>query len=112
MQPESRQLLADVREAAELIRSRTAALTLEQFVADPWFLGSVNWHFAVIGEAMNKLRQVDPATAQRVTEYRGIINFRNQLIHGYSNISHEIMWRIVQDKLPILKREVEALLAE
>ena len=112
MQPKSRQLLLDIRRAAELIRSHAALLSYEQFAADEWFRGAVNWHFAVIGEAMNKLRALDLPTAERISEWRRIINLRHQLIHGYDAIVDEITWRIVQTKLPILRREVDALLAE
>ena len=32
-------------------------------------------------------------------------------IHGYSHISHEKTWDIVQNNLPVLRKELEQLLA-
>lgn len=112
MPPEARQYLLDIRAAAIGIRSRAADLTAEAFRADAWFLSAVNWNFAVIGEAMSKLRDTDLETASRVSEWQKIVQFRNQLIHGYTQIDPDITWRIVQSKLPILLDEVEALPAE
>lgn len=61
---------------------------------------------------MGRLLKVDPATATRISEHRRIISFRNVLIHGYSAIDNEIVWSIVETKLPILRAEVDALLAQ
>jgi len=72
----------------------------------------VNWNLCVIGEALNRLNQLDPATASRITDHRKIIRLRNQLIHGYGSVDHEITWHIVQQHLPLLVRELEHLLAE
>jgi len=49
--------------------------------------------------------------AAQIPEQRQIISFRNILIHGYDMIDEEVVWKIVQIDLPILKRRVEALLA-
>jgi uncharacterized protein with HEPN domain len=44
-------------------------------------------------------------------EYRRIIAFRNVLIHGYDALSHDVVWDIIQTKLPLLQREMEELMA-
>ncbi len=65
-----------------------------------------------IGEALAQLRVLDPETAARLTEHARIVAFRNQVIHGYGKIDDEITWRIIDSKLPILRRELKQLLAE
>jgi uncharacterized protein with HEPN domain len=37
---------------------------------------------------------------------------RNYVIHGYDTLTPDIMWNIVINHLPLLKTEVESLLAE
>jgi uncharacterized protein with HEPN domain len=71
----------------------------------------VHWNFAVIGEALSQLHKLDPTTIEQISEWRRIIGFRNQLIHGYGVIRHTITWDIVEQKLPILVAELEGLLA-
>jgi len=61
---------------------------------------------------LRRLDERDHATASRITDCRRIIGFRNVLIHGYSIVNHERVWRIVREDLPKLLAEVEALLAE
>ena len=41
-----------------------------------------------------------------------IIGLRNQLIHGYGAIDDHITWNIIAQKLPVLHRELDQLLAE
>jgi len=49
---------------------------------------------------------------KRIGEHRRIIAFRNILILGYADVDARLVWDIVQGKLPVLHREVEALLSE
>ena len=61
--------------------------------------------------ARDGTEETPPALAAQIPEQRQIISFRNILIHGYDMIDEEVVWKIVQIDLPILKRRVEALLA-
>ena len=59
---------------------------------------------------MTALRKRDEPMADRITDNRKIIGLRNQLIHGYAVINHQITWDIVTNKVPVLRRELDALL--
>jgi uncharacterized protein with HEPN domain len=110
MRPESAKFLADILQAAERIRDYTRGTSREAFLANNALRDAVHWNFTVIGEALAQLSKLDPATAEQISEWRRIIAFRNQLIHGYGVIRSEITWDIVEHKLPILHAEVRALL--
>ena len=47
---------------------------------------AVEREFEIVGEALSQLAQLDPAVADRISDYRRIIAFRNLLIHGYGQI--------------------------
>jgi uncharacterized protein with HEPN domain len=64
-----------------------------------------------MGEALRRLDERNHETASKITDFKRIIGFRNVLIHGYSLVKHERVWDIVQNELPVLVAEVEALLA-
>lgn len=70
---------------------------------------AVEREFEIIGEALNRLHKIDPDL--QVTGKRRIIDFRNLLIHGYDGIDDVQVWAIIQNHLPILQKEVDALLA-
>lgn len=46
-----------------------------------------------------------------VTGASSTIAFRNRLIHGYATVADETVWGVVEGKLPLLRREITALLA-
>lgn len=70
----------------------------------------MQWNFVVIGEAINQLHKLEPAVAEKISEWPRIIAFRNQLIHGYGVIKNEITWDIVEHKLGVLRAEVREML--
>jgi uncharacterized protein with HEPN domain len=111
MQLESAKYLEDIRQAGRTVVEGTAARTLDDYLGDKLLRLAVERCFEIIGEAPRRLDEHDHATASGITDFKRIIGFRNVLIHGYSIVNHERVWRIVQDDLPRLLGEVEALLA-
>jgi uncharacterized protein with HEPN domain len=73
---------------------------------------AVERSFEIIGEAINQLAKNDPDIAQRISEWRNVIVFRNILIHAYASIDHDIVWGIIKDSLPVLRQSVAELFQE
>ena len=109
MRLETSKLLWDMREAARRIESFTAGKSLTDYQNDELLRSGVERQFEIIGEAMTRLIKCDSTTAIRVTDYRKISGFRNALIHGYDSIDHIVSWGIVQTKLPVLIKELDAI---
>jgi uncharacterized protein with HEPN domain len=112
MRLESRKLLEDIRYASDLVSSFSEGKELPDYVADLLLRSAVERQFEIIGEALNRLVKADPETAARITHTSRIISFRNILIHGYDLVDHEVVWDVIETHLPVLQRQVEALLAE
>lgn len=110
MRLESKKHLFDIREAAGLVSAFTRGKTLDSYRNDPYLRSAVERQFEIIGEALHRLSRSDSETIGRISEYRRIIAFRNVLIHGYDALSHDVVWDIIQTKLPLLQREVEELM--
>ncbi|HEX7185903.1 MAG TPA: HepT-like ribonuclease domain-containing protein [Thermoanaerobaculia bacterium] len=110
MQLEARTLLFDILEAARLIQRFTLGRDFEAYAADAMLRSAVERQFEIIGEALNKLTKVDPGRASQIPEYQKIIAFRNVLIHGYATVVDDVVWGVVQTKLPLLLETVETLL--
>lgn len=112
MQLESRKYLYDIQEGAGLASQFTAGKGFEEYQRDPMLRLAVERALSIIGEALAQLARVDPALAERISDYRNIIAFRNILIHAYAQVDDRIVWDIVESKLPVLFREVNALMDE
>jgi uncharacterized protein with HEPN domain len=46
------------------------------------------------------------------TQYRRIVDFRNQISHGYFGIDATIVWNILKEKLPNYKRDLQKTIEE
>jgi uncharacterized protein with HEPN domain len=112
MRPESAKLLSDILDASNRIEDYTRGKTRDAYLVDAELRDAVQWNFTVIGEALAQLHKTDANTAEQITEWRRIIGFRNQLIHGYGVIKNEITWDIIENKVPVLRTEVRRLLAQ
>lgn len=112
MKLETRKYLYDIQRAAGLVREFTDGKTLADYEADTMLRSAVERQFEVIGEAMTSLANVDKSVAERITHYQRIIAFRNVLIHRYADVDDRLVWDVINTSLPILCRDVDALLRE
>ncbi len=112
MQLEAKKYLYDIQQAAGRIAEFTAGKRLEDYRSNAMLRAAVERQFEIIGEALARLIQLDETLAARITEYRRIVAFRNILIHGYADVDDRLVWDVVETKLPVLRREVEALLSQ
>lgn len=82
----------------------------EEYLSDIKTKRAVERDLEIIGEAVNRILKKDKSF--RLDSAQKIIGTRNRIIHGYDNISDDLIWSIVINHLPKLKKEVEDLLGE
>lgn len=112
MKTEAQKYLYDIRRAIELLEHFTAGKAFADFKRNAMLRAAVERQFEVIGEATAQLAKVDQGLVARIGDYRRIIAFRNILIHGYADVDERLVWDVIEAKLPVLRRDVEALLRE
>lgn len=112
MHPESPKLREDIRDAVAFIQEITEKVGEKEYRRNRMLRQSIERNFEITGEALRRLANSDPPTAQRIAGYSQIIAFRNILIHGYDQIDHEIVWQVVRRDVPVLHAEFAALLEE
>lgn len=107
-----RKYLADILASIIEIESFMAERPKEYatFCNDTLFRRGVERNMEIMGEAMNNVLIIDPNIA--ITSSRKIVDTRNFIIHAYDSLKPDILWGIVINYIPLLKREVETLLAE
>lgn len=71
---------------------------------------AVQMNISIIGEATNRILKAEPDIM--ISNARKIVNTRNYVIHGYDSVSDDMIWSIVINHLPKLKKEVQALLSD
>jgi uncharacterized protein with HEPN domain len=102
--------LLDALLACRAIRSFTAGIDFAAYEASLLIRSAVERQFEIIGEALGQADKADTTLGARLPEIRSIVGLRNRLIHGYDSVDDQIVWDIVQTKLPGLEASVAALL--
>jgi uncharacterized protein with HEPN domain len=110
MHAKSLKWLDDIYQACELILTATAGHTSAEYESDRLLQSAVERNFEIIGEALGRIRKVDPATADSISNCGAIIAFRNLLIHGYDFIDNVRVWQIIKADVPTLHDQIKALL--
>ena len=65
----------------------------------------------IIGEAAARVPDEFRCRHPQIS-WRNVTDLRNQLIHGYDTINFDILWTIIQDDLPPLIEQLEAIIGE
>lgn len=110
MNEAARKRLLDAAEACDAITGFVEGKDFAAFETDLLLRSGVERQLEIIGEALGRAAHEDESIGPRLPELRGIVGLRNRLIHGYDTVDDEIVWDIVQNKLPALRAELEALL--
>ena len=82
---------------------------MKNFVIIIFFKKAIVLDFIQIGENINKL---DEETRLKINKYdvKGVIDFRNRLVHGYGDLDYKIVWNAINGSLPKLIEQVKDIL--
>ena len=102
--------LADIAECCEKISRYTAGMNIDQFEIDEKTFDAVVRNLEIIGEASNhiapQIRNLHPDV-----EWRKIIALRNIVVHAYFGVDIDIIWDLVENKVPELLDQIRHILS-
>ncbi len=104
--------LADISAACEAIEGFLGEANLETYAASAVVRSAVERQPILIGEAVASLLRLEPDLAERISDARRIVDFRNQLAHDYAAVSDAVVWATATREVPLLRDECRALLTE
>jgi uncharacterized protein with HEPN domain len=109
MMDRSKKYLADILHAIELIEEFTSELNdFSKYDSDIKTQSAVERQFAIIGEALNQFKKLEPNIP--IQNDKQIITFRNRLVHAYDSLDNSMIWVIMKKHLNPLKQEIQSLL--
>jgi len=109
MTDKAKKYLSDIQYAISLIDDFLESTNnFWIYQSDPKTQSAVERQLGIIGEAVHKYRQEENVVV--LIHAKQIIDFRNRLIHSYDNIDISIVWAVLKNHLPILKREIDEIL--
>lgn len=71
---------------------------------------AVERQFEIVGEALGRAAREAPELNEAMPEIPRIVGLRNRLIHGYDSVDDQIIWDIVQTKIPALREKLKIAL--
>jgi uncharacterized protein with HEPN domain len=108
MTEKSLKYLSDILIAIDLIEDFTNEISdFKSYEKDLKTQSAVERQLVIVGEALNKLRKLEPET--EIQNDKQIVAFRNRLVHAYDSIDNSIVWVILSKYLKPLKTEIEGL---
>lgn len=96
-------MLDHAREAIQLVEGRTR----EDLGADRLLSLALVRLLEIVGEAAAKVSPEGRARHPAIP-WSEIVSLRNRLIHGYDSVDMDVLWRIIEDDLPTLVRDLVA----
>jgi uncharacterized protein with HEPN domain len=76
----------------------------------PTIKRAVERELTIIGEAVNRILKLDPEF--KLSRAKEIIAFRNRVIHAYDAVDDNLVWKIIQKDLPVLRDEILKIISE
>ena len=92
-----RHMLDHAREVVAMVRGRVR----RDVDTDRMLQLSITRILEIIGEAANRVTQQGRAQYPDIP-WQDVINTRNRIIHGYDTVNYDIVWKIINDELPVL----------
>ena len=129
----------DALNAARAIQNFIADKTFEDYLADELLAAGVERKFEIIGDearparrwsmrsvgpkgvssagapwapnsqAFNRIRKESAQDLNVISNYRGIIDFRNVVAHAYDHLEDALVWGLASNQLHQLIAEIEAI---
>ena len=97
--------LYDIFMSISLIKEITKDVAdFNAYESDRKTQSAVERQLAIIGEALNNFKKVEPTI--EIQSAKQIVAFRNRLVHAYDGIDNSIVWVILNQHLNPLKLEV------
>lgn len=91
--------------------SKAEGLTESQFKGDDTIKRAFVRSLEIVGEASKKVPNELKDKYPQI-EWRSMAGMRDRLIHDYFGVDYELVWDVIHNKVPELKKQLETMLRQ
>lgn len=106
---EPRDYLRHILVEADYLIGRSDGLSFEAFAADETLRRAFVRSLEIIGEAAKKVPD-DFRASHPSVEWRAMAGMRDRLIHDYFGVDFELVWDVLQKRIPELRDQIAIIL--
>ena len=103
--------LEDILSSSAKILRYTEGMTFEDFIRDERTYDAVVRNLQIIGEVVKNI-PIEFRDKYEQIQWRKMAGLRDILAHAYFSLEDEIIWDVVENKVPILIEQMREILLE
>lgn len=103
--------LEDILSSSAKILRYTEGMTFEDFIRDERTYDAVVRNLQIIGEVVKNV-PIEFRDKYEQIQWRKMAGLRDILAHAYFSLEDEIIWDVVENKVPILIEQMREILLE
>ncbi|MBA4391822.1 MAG: hypothetical protein C0399_12930 [Syntrophus sp. (in: bacteria)] len=101
--------LRHILDETQFIMKRAEGVSAENFAGDDTLKRAIVRSLEIIGEAAKKVPG-DMKERHSQVEWRSMAGMRDRLIHDYFGVDYDLVWDVVQNKVPGLRNAIEEII--
>jgi len=111
MKRDYRLFINDIIISIEQIEFFVSGMNYDDFVLDEKTTSAVIRKLEIIGEASKNIPEDIKAKYENLP-WSEMAKMRDKLIHAYFGVDYEIIWKVIKERLPLIKERLIKLLGD
>ena len=103
--------IKDILDCIEKIEDFIGDMEFDEFVEDDKTSSAVIRKLEIIGESSKNIPKEIMMKYQEIP-WSDMARMRDKIIHFYFGVDYEIVWKVIKERLPELKQQIENIIKE